>query len=413
MEFVVMVGVSHATAPLRVVEQLAVPADRLPGALDALRRAGCAEAVILSTCGRTEIYAVLARPDLVPALLEVLLEPFGHGESSGYGVMAPRFGPEAEAQLFRVTAGLESRIVGEVEIQGQVRSAARAAEYQQTMGPRLRALFAAAIATARRAHRETALGALGRSIGRSGVDAALRGLAVEDLQVAIVGTGRMAAVAFQRLKELRIVPSVYGRSVERAQRLTRGAAPAWPIDRLPAAMRSADLVILATSASGHLVTADEVRRVMSERMGRPLALLDLSVPRNVESCTSAIPGVQLIDLDGLGGDSPDPEQASLVLAVADAASIVAAGLCRLEASRRRRPAGPVITELQRDAEEACRRSLRQLRPELVADGSLDRVARTISRRLVHRSVLDIREAAQRNDLDAIAEIVSRSTRSDS
>jgi glutamyl-tRNA reductase len=401
MDDIVMVGVSHGTVPLRVLERLAVRAERLPVVLGALVAAGCEEAVVLSTCSRTEVYAVVGPGGSIAAVRGALLAPVAGEPVAG---TVERVGRAAEAHLFAVAAGLTSNVVGEVEVQGQVRAAARSAEQHGSSGPRLRPLFAAAVATARRAHRATGLAALGRSVGRSGVDVALLGLDPAASQVAVVGTGRMAAVATRRLAERGVTAAVHGRCVERAGRLTGGAGPARTIDDLPSALAEADVVVCATSASAHLVTAGAVRRAMSRRGGRPLTLLDLAVPRNVESAAATVPGVRLVDLEGLHDAPAAAERAELAAALAAATAIVDEGLARHEARRDERAAGPFIAQLHRDAEAACRAALRRLRPELDAGGGLERAARTVSRRLVHRSILEVRAAARRADHDGMARI---------
>ncbi len=413
MHDVVMVGASHDVAALHTVGALAVRAGQLSKMFESLGQAGCVEAAVLSTCSRTEIYAVLPDAGWADALLDVLLAPVGRDATALRERTSRRSGREVEAHLFRVAAGLDSRIAGEVEIQSQVRSAARAAEDHGTMGPRLRALFGAAVATARRAHRETALATLGRSVGRTAVDAALEGLSGDRLQVAVIGTGRMARVVVDRLAELAILPAVYGRSVERAERLSQRAAPVRGIDEIPLALRLADVVFCATSASSHLVTATEVQRAMRTRKGRRLTVLDLSVPPNVEPCTSAIPGVRLIDIDDLRDAPATPDRVELDAALDEAQAIVAEALRRFDAARHGRVMGPVIVQLQQSAEEAYRRSLRQHRPELVVDGTLDQVARALSRRHVHRCIVDVREAAQRDDVDAIERILRSITDNES
>ena len=405
MQDVVMVGASHDVAALHTVGALAVRAGQLSTMLDNLRRAGCVEAAVLSTCSRTEIYAVLPDPGWADALLDVLLEPVGCDATALRERVSRRSGYEVAAHLFRVAAGLDSRIAGEVEIQGQVRSAARAAEDHGTMGPRLRALFSAAVATARRAHRETALATLGRSVGRSAVDTGLEGLSADRLQVAVIGTGRMARVVVERLAELDIVPDVYGRSVERAELLSQRTAPVRGIDEIPLALRVADVVFCATSASSHLVTATEVQLAMRTRAGRRLVVVDLSVPTNVEPCTSAVPGVRLIDIDDLRDAPATPDRVELDAALDEAQAIVAAALRRFDAARQSRVVGPVIVQMQQRAEEAYRRSLRQYRPDLVVDGTIDQVARALARRQVHHCIIDVRDAAQRDDADAIERIL--------
>ena len=405
MHDVVMVGASHDVAALHTVGALAVRADQLPIMLENLGRAGCVEAAVLSTCSRTEIYAVLPDPGWADALLDVLLKPVGRDATALRERTSRRSGGDAAAHLFRVAAGLDSRIAGEVEIQGQVRSAARAAEDHGTMGPRLRALFGAAVATARRAHRETALATLGRSVGRTAVDAGLDGLSGDNLRVAVIGTGRMARVVVERLAELDVVPTVYGRSVERAGRLSHRTAPVRGIEEIPLALRHADVVLCATSASSHLVTANEVQRAMRTRGGRRLTVVDLSVPTNVEPCASAISGVRLIDIDDLRDAPATPDGVVLDAALNEARAIVVEGLRRFDAARHGRVVGPVIVQMQQSAEEAYRQSLRERQPELVVDGTLDQVARSLARRHVHQCICDVREAAQRDDVDAIERIL--------
>lgn len=400
-----MVGTSR-DAPLRVVERLAVRADRLPGVLDELRIAGCLESVVLSTCGRTECYAVFAGPGRPGKLLDVMLATAGPDARAMRAATVQRSGPEVATHLFRLAAGLESRVAGEVEIQGQVRSAARGADTQGTLGPHLRALFGAAVATARRAHRMTGLAALGRSIGRIGIDAALEASSGGGRRVAIVGTGRMASVALGRLTELDIMPLVYGRTIERTELLTGGGV-GYGIDELPRALRDAGLVVCATSAQGYLVTAGVLAAAMADRRGQPLTLLDLSVPRNVDPAARAVNGIRLIDLEDLGRVGPVPERVALDEVLAQAADVVADGLRRFADKGRASSAGPVIARLQDHAEDAYRSSLRQLRPDLVANGTADRLARAMSRRVVHGQLHELRAAAKREDSATIEQIIRR------
>jgi len=169
------------------------------------------------------------------------------------------------------------------------------------------------------------------------------------------------------------------------------------------------VVLCATSASSHLVTATEVQLAMRTRMGRPLIVVDLSVPTNVEPSTSAIPGVRLIDIDDLRDAPATPERVELDAALDEAQAIVAAALRRFDAARQGRVVGPIIVQMQQRAEEAYRRSLRQHRPDLVVDGTIDQVARALARRHVHRCIVDVRDAAQRDDVDAIERILQSIT----
>ena len=414
MHDVVMVGASHDVAALHTVGALAVRAGQLSTMLESLARAGCVEAAVLSTCSRTEIYAVLPDPGWADALLDVLLAPVGRDATALRERMSRRSGSEVEAHLFRVAAGLDSRIAGEVEIQGQVRSAARAAEDHGTMGPRLRALFGAAVATARRAHRETALATLGRSVGRTAVDTALEGLSADRLQVAVIGTGRMARVVVERLAELDIVPAVYGRSVERAERLSQRTAPVRGIRRDPAGTASGrrrDLRDVGVESSG-----DGYRGAACDANARGTATRLWSICRCQPTSSRA------------RARSPECASSTSMTFETHPRRLIAWSSTPLwmrpKRSWRRRcdastpPAmvvwwAPSSCSCSRRAEEAYRRSLRQHQPDLVVDGTLDQVARALARRHVHQCICDVREAAQRDDVDAIERILRSITDNES
>ena len=174
MNTVAMVGLSHRTAPLALLERVAVPADRRADVLAAVRAAGFSEAVLLVTCSRTEIYAAgpHARPD---RLVDVLAGQAGSAYGTVRRTAEVRVGQAAVTHLFRVTSGLESRVVGEPEIRSQVRAAFREACAAGAAGGTLGELFAGAVRVASRVHQETALGSTSRSLACRAVDLALTG----------------------------------------------------------------------------------------------------------------------------------------------------------------------------------------------------------------------------------------------
>ncbi|MGH3307423.1 MAG: glutamyl-tRNA reductase, partial [Nocardioides sp.] len=240
MNTVAMVGLSHRTAPLALLERVAVPAARRDEVLTAVRAAGFSEAVLLVTCSRTEIYAVgrHARPD---RLVDLLAGQAGSAYGTVRRTAEVRVGQAAVTHLFRVTSGLESRVVGEPEIRSQVRAAFREACAAGATGGTLGELFAGAVRVATRVHQETALGSTARSLARRAVDLAVSGTVDAGPTVLVVGSGRMASAAVSHLRCLGHRPTVVARDRIRAVQLG-GASRARPLSELVALMGAADVV---------------------------------------------------------------------------------------------------------------------------------------------------------------------------
>jgi len=196
-------------------------------------------------------------------------------------------------------------VVGEAEILGQVRAAFEIAREAGAAGPRLASLFARAVATGRRIRRETPLGAVHRSLGRTAVAVAEaeRGSLGASV-VLVVGAGKVARSVVDRALESKIGRLIVcGRTEERAAKLAGSRAQVLPFSRLEAGMAQADVVICCTAASQRLIVADDLDRVMSHRAGQELLVIDLSVPRAVQPEVGSVPGVRLHDLQRLGVDA--------------------------------------------------------------------------------------------------------------
>lgn len=303
---VLALGVSYRRAPVELLERLSFVDDEMPKAYRRIRELDAvAEAVILSTCNRVEVYAEVTTYhagflDLKRFLAEsrevdpdVFAEPlYAHYED------------DAARHLFGVAAGLDSMVLGEPQILAQVRAAYRTAQSERTTGPMLSALFRAAIRTGRRVRAETAVGASPASFVEAGTalaESALGGLSGRS--VLVVGAGGMAALAARHLQgravgHLKIV----NRSPERAHRLAAqvGAEPDG-LDGLVPAMARADLVVSSTGAAGTVIDREAVAEAVRPegRAGRPLFLLDLAVPRDVDPAVGELPGVMVADIDDL------------------------------------------------------------------------------------------------------------------
>ena len=380
----VQVGVSHHRAALTLLERLVVRRGEAAPLVQALREAGCTQLVLLSTCGRTEVYAGLAG-DLGDAL-RVLAGHGGLTEQALRDVAEVRIGPPVVRHLFRVACGLESRVVGEVDILGQVRAAFRASRQVGLTGRELDGLFTAALRCAGQVHRQTALGERGRSLARQAVDLGLA--RAGGPHVLVVGSGRMAGTAVEHLASRGHRARVCARDDQAAGRLT-GPAPVLPLADLADGIAGADLLLCTTSAAAHVVTLADVRRAMHGR-ARPLTVVDLSVPRNVDPRIGELAGVHLLDVAALeDGAHLDP---ALARAVVEATELVEAAVQRHQLTRAALAAGPVITALRREIEHTCRQELGQLDAELAG-----RLTHALTGKLAHPPTVLARAAVASGD----------------
>jgi glutamyl-tRNA reductase len=391
MNGVVMVGLCHRTAPLPLLESVAVTADRRAAVLDAARAAGFSEAVLLATCSRIEIYA--AGQGDPQRLIHVLAGAAGDSSTDVRRALVLRADQDAVTHLFRVTAGLESRVVGEPDVRIQVRAALRDACATSAVGGVLGELFAAAVRTAGLVHRETTLGSTSRSLASCGVELGLMMAGVARPSVLVVGSGRMAGVAVHQLRLLGHRPVVVARDASRAMQVA-GASYAHPLSELGARMAAADVVICATSASEPLVTTDHVQRAMSDRRA-PLTLVDLSMPRNIDPAVSRVDGVHVVNLEAMREHSGAQSPVAQTLIEAD-------GLLRGAVQRyldhvAARRAGPLIAAMRARVESRCVEVVQAAAPSSSSDEENVRLARTIAGRLVHPATMAARAAAAAGD----------------
>ncbi|MCC7103511.1 MAG: glutamyl-tRNA reductase [Chloroflexi bacterium] len=295
-------GLSHQDAPVAVRERLAVSEERLSDALQSLR-GEIKEGVILSTCNRTEIYALVGHRLTGRRALDRFL-----GELTG--MRADEFSPhlherwqdDAIRHLFRVAAGLDSMIVGEAQILGQVRLASDAAATAGAAGPVLQRLFNRAVVVGKRARTETSISRHAVSLSYAAIEQAGRVLGtLRGTTALLVGAGKMGELAAMSLRNKGVERVlVANRTDARAQSLVqRLGGESWPFERLASALEAADLVISSTSAAHYVVTASMVEDALRERPERPLALVDIAVPRDVEPAVADLQNVHLFNIDDL------------------------------------------------------------------------------------------------------------------
>jgi len=304
MSELLALGISHKTAPVALRERLAFTdheAEEFAERVSA--SAAVHEAVVISTCNRTEVYLVVGDPVRAESeVLSLLAERAGIRPTELAEAMYSPRNCDAARQLYRVTAGLESMILGEAEVQGQVRRAHERAMRAGATGPMSNRLFTAALTTGKRVRAETAIGASRVSVPSVAVDLAqsvLEGL--DGRQVVIIGTGETSELTARALADQGAhVVFVANRHADRALSLAeRFGGTVAGMDRLPEQLASADIVLSSTASPHPLVGRDELEVVMRERGGRPLVLIDIAVPRDVEPSCAELEGVSLYDIDDL------------------------------------------------------------------------------------------------------------------
>ena len=399
MKRLYLVGLSHKTAPIAVRERFALTGEALKDALGALRRRpGVEEAMVVSTCNRVEVYV---RADDDEPGRQFFLDIAPDAEAHLYG----RSHEAAARHLFRVAASLDSMVVGEQQILGQVKEAYGVASAAEAAGSFLSRLCNRAFATAKRVRTETDIGRGATSVSQVAVELVekifgdLRGRAV-----ALVGAGKMGALSAKALASLgadRVL--VTNRSAERARALAEqvgGTARPWD-DLVPVLVES-DVAIVSTGAESYVVTEELARSVMKARRHRSMCLIDLAVPRNIDPRCAGLADVFAYDMDDLDRVVHTTRSARAEAALR-AEAIVEAEVMAFAAERETRAALPVLVELRRRAEAIARaeaeRTLAQVGARLDERGrrSVEAMARAIVNKLLHAPTSRLKEAASSGD----------------
>jgi glutamyl-tRNA reductase len=364
-ERLLAVGVSHRHAPLELRERLYLADGHAAGLA---RELG---AVVLSTCNRTEVYLAGGDPVVVREQLErrssVDLE----------GVLAVWEGDEAVEHLFRVAAGLDSLVPGEAQILGQVRLAYEAALTARATGPLLNRLFEDALHTGKRVRTEAKLAEMPESVAASAVELAAKALGgLERKRALLFGAGKMSELAARDLRARGAEVVVSSRTLESAQELAdRVGGRAAPFDAVAVELTAADLVLSATRCPYPILHAEAV-----QPREKPLVLVDIAVPRDLDPEIANVDGCMLYDIDALGGGLVGREED-----VREAERIVAEEAARFADWCRSRGAAPAITALRRRAEEIRAEELARAEPRLAELSARERRAvETLTTQIVNK-----------------------------
>lgn len=405
---VVVVGLEHGRTPLDVLERATVSDQDLPKALATLRdRSNLLEVVVLSTCLRTEVYAVVERfHEGVADLQGYLAESVGTTVEQLAEKLNVQFDDAVTLHLFEIAAGLRSPVPGEHEVLGQVRSAAERAEEEKASGPVLSSLFERAVKAGRRVRVETSIGKGTTSLSHLSVELVAERLAQRfvSARIAVVGAGAMGRGVTKTLKAKGVTGErvqVLNRTVEKANELAATVdALGAGLDALPGVLAEVDAVIVTTSAQRPLLDREGVLSAMSARVSRrlaPLLIVDLSVPRNVDPAVAALGGVELADVVALGSLA-ERALATRRGELETAESIVREEVDRYREETRARGAAPQVAMLRNSLEEmrmAEIDKMRKRRNDLTDDQwqKVDEATRAVMAKLLHRPSVALKDAA--------------------
>jgi glutamyl-tRNA reductase len=403
---VLVVGLSHKSAPVAVLERAAVSGDTLGKLLhDVARTPDIAEAFVISTCNRVEIYAEVDRfHGGVAGVCELLSRYSGIPPHELTSSLYVHYEDRAVQHLLAVSSGLESMVVGEDQILGQVRSALKLAGEQGTLGRSLRDLGRLALRTGKRARAETGIDRLGLSLVSVGLELAAGTGQLSGHDVLIVGAGAMSGLAVATVgRSGPASVTIANRTRAKAERLAAGVDGAVAdFADLTAAITAADLVISCTGAAGLVITVPEVKKALEARApDRPLVFLDLAMPRDVAPEVADLPGVSLIDMDTLRGSGAGGAGAAEVAAVR---AIVEEEYAAYGSAVRAARVTPTVVALRAKAATVVDAELSRLAGRLSEEGvsghALEEMAQTVRRvvdKLLHAPTVRVKELASSPD----------------
>ncbi|MFP5382832.1 MAG: glutamyl-tRNA reductase [Gammaproteobacteria bacterium] len=393
------VGVNHRTAPVELREQLAVGDERLPGLLEDLRRdLRLDEVAVLSTCNRTEVYCLADASRAVP-----ILQWLGHRQRIGVDrLLAAHYlhaDDEAARHMMRVAAGLDSLVLGEPQVFGQLKEAYAVAHRAGTVGRELERCFQQVFAVAKRVRTETAIGANPVSVAYAAVSLARHLFSnIADTRALLIGAGEMIELVARHLAEQGVREiTVANRTLARAHVLAdRHGGRAITLEEIPWALEAVDVVISCTASPVPVLGKGTVERVLRQRRHRPLFMVDLAVPRDIEPEIGQLADVYLHSIDDLRGVIDENVRAREA-AAREAELLVEAASARYLAQQREQDAAPILRVVRGRAEQLREAELAKALADLQrgTDPSevLARMSRALTNKWLHQPSVVIREAA--------------------
>ncbi|EID53984.1 glutamyl-tRNA reductase [Saccharomonospora xinjiangensis] len=404
---VLAIGLSHRTAGLAILERAAIPSAEVEKVLHELQQADdVSEVMLLSTCNRIEVYAVVETfHGGLAGITEVLARQAGMEPGQLYEHFYVHYAGAAVEHVFSVASGLDSMVVGETQILGQVRAAYAAARQAGTVGSTLHELVQTTLRVGKRVHSETGLDRLGASVVSEALAAAGE---LEGRKALVVGAGSMGALSASQLRKSGVGEiAVVNRTPERAMRLAASiseqgvAARAVPMSDLADEVLRADVVVVCTGSKIPVLGSEHV----APRAERPVVICDLGLPRDVEPGVESVPGVTLVDLETLRRRMAESGTATTEKQIAKASGIVLDEVRAYLAGQRSAAVTPTVTALRKRATEVVNAELLRLDRRLPGlDAAVrDELGRTVNRvvdKLLHAPTVRVKQlAAEKADTD--------------
>ncbi|BBZ06187.1 glutamyl-tRNA reductase [Mycolicibacterium doricum] len=413
---VLLFGVSHRSAPVSVLEQLSTDESDQAKIVDqVLQSSLVTEAMVLSTCNRVEVYAVVdAFHGGLSVIGQVLAEHCGMSLNALTKYAYVRYAEAAVEHLFAVASGLDSAVIGEQQVLGQVRRAYTSAEANHTVGRTLHELSQRALSVGKRVHSETGIDAAGASVVSVALDIAETKLgSLAGRTAVVVGAGSMGALSAKHLVRAGVERvHVVNRSLPRARRLAQNlldqgvTADALTLDDIAHALADADVVVSSTGAVRPVVSLADAHRGLTGRPEhRQLVICDLGMPRDVEPAIAGLPGVNVIDMERI---QREPSARAAAADAHAARSIVAAEVANYLAGQRMAEVTPTVTALRQRAADVVEAELLRLDNRLpgLDAAHRDEVAKTVRRvvdKLLHAPTVRVKQLASAPGGDSYAE----------
>jgi glutamyl-tRNA reductase len=412
MSQIVLIGINHKTAPIELRERIAISRDELPDATRALAaQPGVSECMIVSTCNRVEMLAAVESP-------ETDLTAFLHNHFGlDHALLAPHIYQHRDQQavrhLFRVAASLDSMVVGEPQILGQVKDAFNTARAAGTVSGQLEHLLQSTFAAAKRVRTETAIGSNSVSIASVAVELARKIFgSLQGRTVFLVGAGKMSELAARHLVQQGAgAILVTNRTLERARQLAEPFhGRVIPFEQLYETATEADIVISSTGAPHPIFRKEHGQQFMHRRRNRPMFFIDIAVPRDVDPAMNKVEGIFVYDIDDLQAVAAS-HIAERQTQAGDAEALINAEVERFHQRRRAVNVAPAIVSLQHQAEEIRQNELKRIHAKLGVLSTeqlaaVEALTRGLVNKFLHPPMQALKQAARENDstrVDALCE----------
>jgi glutamyl-tRNA reductase len=413
----IVVGLSHKTAPVEIRERLAVPESRLGEALTRLcSYPGVKEGILLSTCNRVEVYSVVDDIEAGYGRIQEFLADTHLSLSSEQ--LTPHLywhtGDRAIAHLFRVAASLDSMIIGESQILGQLKNSFEVALAHKTTGVIMNKVVKKAISVAKRVRTETKISEMAVSVSYAAVELAKKIFSnLHEKTVLLVGAGEMAKLAARHLVaqgvgHVRITTRTAQHAVDLAAKFGGSAVP---FDQFKDDMASADIVLVSTGAAHYIVDAEDVERAVKERMNRPMFLIDISVPRNIDPSVRHVDNAFLFDIDDLK-HRVEQNRAERVLEAEKAEQMVLEEVSTMLDWMKSLEVTPTIVALRSRVDDIKRAEVEKVLARLPHLSPQDReqvegLASSIVNKLIHRTMVTLKTEVNSSNGPAFVEAARR------